>query len=327
MVKETSSMPNAGKDGPRTLLICSEDGEAYARLVRRARLPGLRVRVARDERQARALLPSARLLLADPGAVAAHLERGRALEWIQSTWAGVEELIEPCRRLGVPLTGVRGIFGPLIREYVMAYILAIERSLFPVREDQRRRRWLKRPYRGLEGLALGVLGLGSIGRDVAAAASFFGMRVRGLRRGGRPITGVPQVYAPGRMAAFLRGLDYLVACLPMTAETESLFDYRFFRRLGPRAVFINVGRGAQVVEEDLVRALRERRLRGAVLDVFRREPLPRTSPLWRLKDVYLTPHNAGESFPEQVAPIFIENFRRFMAGRPLLYRVDLRQGY
>lgn len=311
----------------RTLLICSDDAAEYARLVRRARLPGLRVRIAAGDRPPRALLGEAQILLAEPRRVAPSLHLAPRLEWVQSTWAGVEDLVGACRRRRVPLTGVKGIFGPLIREYVMAYVLAIERRLFEAREAQKRRRWRPRSCRGLEGLAMGVMGLGSIGREVARGAATFGMRVRGLSLRGRPAPGVERVYAPGRLREFLRGLDYLVACLPLTPRTDSIFDGRFFRLLGRHAVFINVGRGRQVVEEDLVRALRRRRLRGAVLDVFRREPLPRRSPLWGLPGAYLTPHDAAESFPEKVAPVFIENYRRFVAGRPLLHRMDLERGY
>jgi phosphoglycerate dehydrogenase-like enzyme len=311
----------------RTLIIASEDGNEYARLVRAARLPGLRLEVARGVRDLRARLPAAQILLADPARVAGALERGRALEWVQSTWAGVERLVEPCRRLRIPLTGVRGVFGPLISEYVMAYILAIERHLFETRADQARRAWRQRPYRSLAGLEIGVMGLGSIGRHVARTAAWFGMRVRGLSYSGRRVRGVERVYPRGRAAEFLRGLDYLVAALPMTAETESIFGARFFARLGRRAVFINVGRGGQVVEEELARALRRGRLRGAVLDVFRREPLPRASPLWSAPGLFLTPHNAAASFPRSVAPIFIENYRRFVAGKPLLHEVDLERGY
>lgn len=311
----------------RTVLIASGDAQAYARRVRAARLPRLRIEVARDRRDVLARLPSAQILLADPACVAEVLGCGRALEWVQSTWAGVERIVEPCRHLGVPLTGVRGIFGPLISEYVMAYILAIERHLFETRADQKRRVWRDRPYRSVAGLEVGLMGLGSIGRHVAATAASFGMRVRGLSYSGRRVPGVERIYPRRRMGEFLRGLDYLVAALPMTPETDSMFDARFFSRLGWRAVFINVGRGAQVVERDLALALRRGRLRGAVLDVFRREPLPRTSPLWGLPGLFITPHNAAVSFPESVAPIFIENYRRFVAGRPLLHKVDLERGY
>jgi phosphoglycerate dehydrogenase-like enzyme len=296
-------------------------------LVRAGRLPALRVRVARDERQTRTLLPSAELLLADPGRVASRLHTARRLRWVQSTWAGVEDLIAPCRRLGVPLTAARGMFGPLIRDYVLAYVLAIERRLFETRDDQRRRRWSRCACRGVYGLEIGVMGLGTIGREVARACRRLGMQVRGLSLRGSRVAGVPRVYPAGRLGDFLNGLDYLVAALPLTSRTRSMFNARFFRRLGPRAVFINVGRGGQVVEADLARALRRGELRGAVLDVFEREPLPRRSPLWRLPGLLLTPHNAAVSFPEQVAPLFIANYRRYIAGRPLLHRVDLERGY
>ncbi|MEE9219629.1 MAG: D-2-hydroxyacid dehydrogenase [Acidobacteriota bacterium] len=316
-----------GRSGTRTLLICSEEASAYARLVRAAGLPGLRIRIARGVRELRSGLRLAHLLLAEPHRVAPYLDRAPVLQWVQSTWAGVEQLIEPCRRLGVSLTGVRGIFGPPICEYVMAYVLAIERRLFEAKEDQRRRRWRPRPYRSLQGLTMGVMGMGSIGRQVADMAARFGMNVRGLRRRGGPVRGRASVYGLQRQKEFLRGLDYLVAALPLTPQTEALFERRFFRLLGKQTVFINVGRGAQMVEEDLIKALRAGRLRGAVLDVFQREPLASSSPLWRLPGVHLTPHNAAKSFPEQVAPIFIDNYRRFVRGRALRHRVDLDRGY
>ncbi|MCZ6779647.1 MAG: D-2-hydroxyacid dehydrogenase [Acidobacteria bacterium] len=310
----------------RTLLISSEDGPALARLIRAARLPGLRILRAASAGRFRVLLPRAHIVLGEPHRIVSHLTHASALEWVQSTWAGVERLVEPCRRMRLALTGVKEVFGPLISEYVMAYVLAIERGLFDMRARQIRRQWIDRPYRPLRGLEIGILGLGSIGVEVAATARCFGIRVRGLRRSGRPVRGVT-VFSPGRMTEFLRNLDYLVATLPMTPQTESFFDRRFFSRMDPRTVFINVGRGAQVVEEDLAAALRRHRLRGAVLDVFRKEPLPRTSPLWRLPGVYITPHNAAELFPEQIAPIFIENYRRYRAGRRLLHRINLRKGY
>jgi len=310
----------------RTLLIGSEDGPALARLIRAARLPGLRILRAANAGRFRVLLPRAQIVLGEPQRIASHLDHAPVIEWVQSTWAGIERLVEPCRRRRLVLTGVKRVFGSLISEYVMAYVLALERGLFDMRAQQLKGRWTARPYRPLRGLEIGILGLGSIGTEVAATARRFGIRVRGLRRSGRPVRGVA-VFAPAKMKQFLWNLDYLVATLPTTPQTESYFDRRFFSRMDPRTVFINVGRGAQVVEEDLAAALRRRSLRGAVLDVFRKEPLPRSSPLWRLPGVYITPHNAAESFPELIAPIFIENYRRYRAGRRLLHRIDLRKGY
>jgi phosphoglycerate dehydrogenase-like enzyme len=129
------------------------------------------------------------------------------------------------------------------------------------------------------------------------------------------------------LLAFAADLDYLVSTLPNTPATRKLVDAALLRALPSHAVFLNPGRGSVVDEDALAAALREGRLAGAVLDVFEEEPLPADHVFWRTPNLLITSHTAALSFPEDIAPVFIENYRRLLRGEPLLHRVDFDRGY
>ena len=183
------------------------------------------------------------------------------------------------------------------------------------------------PYRSLQGITIGICGLGSIGTHIAETAKHFGMRVLGYKNtlGSNPH--VEHVYTRGSLREFLEQLDYLVITLPNTPETKHLFDEEAFRTMKPECVLMNVGRGQVVVEAALIKALQENRLRAAVLDVFPQEPLPPDNPLWTLPNVLITPHNAATSFPKDIVPLFANNYRRFIDNKPLESVVDFERGY
>jgi phosphoglycerate dehydrogenase-like enzyme len=282
------------------------------------------------------------LVLGDPSLVSRALARLTSLRWVQSTWAGVEPLLEPSLRRDYVLTNARGVFGPLMSEYVFGYILAHERLMFAKWAAQQERRWDPTPPGRLRGRLIGLLGVGSIGAHLARTAKHFGMRVRGYTRTSAtcaeideyfhgPATGSGSSRSASGDGADLRrfaaDLDYLVSVMPNTAATRHLVDADLIAALPTRAVFINPGRGSVVDEAALARALTEGRLAGAVLDVFQTEPLPEDHPLWRTPNTIITSHTAALSFPEDIAPIFIENYRRLIAGQPLNYRVDFERGY
>jgi len=309
------------------LLILAPDAGDYAELVADADLGPIVVEVATEPAAARSSAGHCNLVLGVPALVAELLDDLPRRLWVQSTYAGVDALCRPGLRRDYTLTGVREVFGTLMREYVLGWILALERDLFAVRNDQQQGRWQPRPYRGLEGLTLGVCGLGSIGQAVARAGTALGMRVVGYRRSAAPCDAVEQVYSGEAFTAFLAEADYLVTVLPATVATDGLFDSAALAMMKPGAVLINVGRGRTVVEADLVTALRDGSLRAAVLDVFATEPLPSESPLWTLPNAYLTPHNAAISFPRDIFARFAANYRRYRAGESLHDVVDFARGY
>ncbi len=196
----------------------------------------------------------------------------------------------------------------------------------------------------LRGQTLGIIGYGSIGRELARLAKAFGMTILVTKRDARqtkdtgyvlPDTGDPDGDLPTRIypgeatRSMVAQCDYIVNTLPDTAKTHHLFNEEMFRTMKPSAFFINIGRGGTVNEKDLVRALKKGWIGGAGLDVFEEEPLPNESPLWQLDNVILTPHTSGFTslYDERATDLFAENLRRYLQGKPLLNLVNRETGY
>jgi phosphoglycerate dehydrogenase-like enzyme len=309
------------------LLILAADAAKYRALIESADLPLLEIRAAGDVADAQMAGTGCNIVLGDPPLVSEVLESIERLEWVQSSWAGVDQLCKSGLRRDYVLTGAKGIFGAPISEYVMSYLFALERRVFSMRSNQLEKRWLPLPYRPAREIKLGIIGLGSIGRHLARTAAHFGIQVSGLNHSGRPGENVERTYTADDLAAFLGPLDYVVFTLPDTPQTRHFVNADVLEMMKPSAVLMNVGRGSLIDEDDLIHALGEGVIGGAVLDVFTCEPLADDSPLWQLSNVYLTPHNAAVSFPEDIAGIFIENYRRFLQQQPLLHVVNFELGY
>ena len=248
------------------------------------------------------------------------------LKWIQSTSAGVEPLLDPALPRNYILTNARGVFGPLMSEYIFGYLLLYERYILKHLESQKENRWNGLPTGILRGKTIGLMGVGSIGAHVAGTAKYFGMTVRGFTRASEGCADV-DTYFHADLPAFATGLDYLINILPNTRETRQLIDASVLAALPAHALFLNVGRGSAVDESALAEALAQGRLRGAVLDVFKQEPLPPDHIFWRTPNLIITSHTAAPSFPKDIADIFIENYRRFARGEALKYQVDFERGY
>jgi phosphoglycerate dehydrogenase-like enzyme len=300
------------------LLILSRHGDTYRHLIEDARLSDLEL--TGDE-------SSCDIVFGEPSLIAPALARLTRVRWVQSTWAGVEPLLDRSLRRDYLLTNARGVFGALMSEYVFAYMLAHERRLLEKYRSQQERRWDPAPPGSLRGKQIGLLGVGTIGAALAKTAKHFGMRVNGFTRTSESSADVDAYFHGEDRTAFARDLDYLVCVAPNTAKTRRLVDAVFLAALPSRAVFINPGRGSVVDEAALADALRERRIAGAVLDVFEREPLAPDHVFWTLPNVRITSHTAALSFPPDIAPIFIDNYVRFTTGQPLRYQVDFAEEY
>lgn len=253
------------------------------------------------------------------------------LKWLHVGSAGVNYLpLAELRRRGIITTNSRGMHGDTIADHVMALILAWTRRL-PLRlRRQRQRRW-DRSCRAAElaGRTLGVIGLGGIGRKVAARAGAFEMTVLGTRRGGGAVPEADQTFGPDQLPQLLPRCDFLAVCCPLTPQTEGMIGVEELRALPRGAYVVNIARGPIINEEALILALREGHLAGAGLDVFAAEPLPEDSPLWDMENVIVTPHVAGQQSgrAEKVARRIIENLKRWHRGEPLRWVVDYDKGY
>lgn len=309
------------------LLILSRHANEYRELIQSANLPGLTITATQNPAEALKSAMDCELIFGEPSLLSQVIAEMRRLRWVQATWAGIEPLLAICREKNIILTNVRGVYGPLMSEYVFGYLLAIERRLLPRWQAQQERLWDDRPPGTLRGKILGLVGVGSIGAHLARIARCFGMRPYGLTRHSEDCPDVERYFHVREKLAFARELDYMVCTLPETAKTRALVDVRMLASLPPHAWLINVGRGSSVDEQALVVALTSGRLAGAVLDVFQEEPLPLDHPLWCTPNTFITAHIAARNYPPDIAALFIENYRRYAKGEAMIGLVNFEQGY
>jgi phosphoglycerate dehydrogenase-like enzyme len=264
--------------------------------------------------------------------VADILTRAPGLKWIQLFSAGAEYILTPeMLKSPVMITNTSGIHVAPISETVFAFILAFAKQTPRLLQNQAARKWESFVPASLEGRTLGIIGYGSIGQGVARLARAFGMKVVAMRRSGRraAVRNVERLYARSELPQLLSASDYIVVAVPSTPETRGLIGEKEFQMMKPGAFLVNIARGNILDEAALVRALEEKRLAGAGLDTFVKEPLPVNSPLWSLPNVFVTPHLSGLQ-SEQAAKafeIFRRNLERYLAGRRLINLVDKVKGY
>jgi phosphoglycerate dehydrogenase-like enzyme len=267
-----------------------------------------------------------------------QLKAARKLRWVHSPAAAVHQLIFPeMVASDVVLTNAREVHGPVVAEHAIALLLALAKRLPSAMRYQQQRlwgqeaMWQERPRpREVQGATLGLIGLGSIGREVATRAKALGMRVVAVREHPeKGNEGVDAVYGPSDLHPMLAEADYVVIAAPITSATQSLFDAARLAHMKPDAYLINVSRGQLVNEAALADALRQKKIAGAALDVFSVEPLPVDSPLWGLDNLLITPHTAAvtEKLWERHYQLMRENLRRYLAGEALLGVVDKTKGY
>ncbi|HEY2152759.1 MAG TPA: D-2-hydroxyacid dehydrogenase [Vicinamibacterales bacterium] len=310
-----------------SLLILTRRTDEYRRLIEAARLPELTLAATDDPVVARERAASYDVAFGEPSLLRLVLPQMTSLRWAQSTWAGVEPLLDPALRRDYVLTNARGVFGRLMSEYVFAYLLGHERRILEKYASQQERRWDTTRPGTLLDKRIGLLGVGSIGAVLARTAKHFGMIVHGYTRVSEECSDVDAYFHGDGLPAFASGLDYLVSVMPATAATRHLVDETLLRALPPRAVFVNPGRGGVVDETALMSALRDGRLAGAVLDVFQTEPLPPDHPLWSTPNVLITSHTAALNVPADIVEVFVDNYRRWASGKPLQHIVDFENGY
>lgn len=260
------------------------------------------------------------------------LARMPALRWVHIGQSGMDKL--PMAALagrGIWLTNSRGINAVAIAEYAMSMMLNVVRKSYVFYEQARAGRWdLETHLDEVCGKTLGIFGLGRVGRELAVRADAFGMRVLGADLGGGPVTGVERVYAPAQRLELLAQCDFAVLCMPLTPDTRHFIGAAELAAMKPSAWLMNVGRGPLVDETQLTRALEERRLAGAVLDVFEVEPLPAASPLWRMPNVYITPHIAGDhqaSYMPRMMGVLCGNLAVYPRFEEMENPVDTARGF
>lgn len=322
--------------------LCSSDGvwvlpEEQVEKLRRD-FPGVRFSTPRDPADVDRVIREADVVLGY-AAREDNFASARRLRWIQITAAGVGKrvLFPALVESDVILTNGRGLHSVAMAEHTIGVMLAFVRKLHLARDAQNRKRWIQddlwldpRPFGTLRGATLGIVGLGSIGREIAVRAQALGMRVIALRRHptSDPAPADAQ-WGPEKLGELVEASDWLVLSTPLTPETHSMIGPGELARMKPDAVLINLGRGKLVDESALISTLQAGRIAGAALDVFENEPLPESSPLWAMPNVIVTPHISGfgPRYWERAMELFAGNLRRYISGEPLQNVVDKHAGY
>ena len=288
------------------------------------------------------------------GAPPRDLARAPNLKWVQVHMAGVNGLHDHplYTDTALPVATASGVHAATIAEYAITMLLALAHRVPRMVEWQAKGVWPADKERWplfvpteVRGTTLGIVGYGSIGRELARiATTAFAMRVLACKRDPHrradtgywlPGTGDPEgtlpdeLFSPAHLETMLARSDVVVMCAPLTPDTERMISERQLRAMKPSAYFINVGRGATVDEEALARALAERRIAGAAIDVFAEEPPPAGHPFYALDNVIVSPHVSGflPSYDDKCADLFADNLRRYLEGAPLLNLVDRGRGY
>lgn len=264
------------------------------------------------------------------GMPAGLLPRFQKLRWAQAMTAGVEGwLALPDLPADLTLTCARGTHRESMPENIIGSIFYVSKPYAAAVAEQKNAKWVHRVAQPLNGKTLGILGIGEIGAEVARMAAAFGMRVIGTKRRVEPVPHVEEVMPAERTDEVLAQSDFVLLLLPATPETDNFIDAGKLAKMKPGAWLLNFGRGHLINDADLIAAVKAKTIAGALLDVFRQEPLPADHPFWGTEGIIVLPHIGGPH-PQRdriVARLFVENLGRFLDGKPLTQIVDRAAGY
>ncbi|WP_350580598.1 D-2-hydroxyacid dehydrogenase [Pseudomonas sp. HY2-MNA-CIBAN-0224] len=308
------------------VLIAEQDYSLYAQLLQQA-APELQVHTSGDSAQLAQLAADCPVWLGQPDLMATLLRQGHTPQWLQSTWAGITPLLAEGLGRDYRLSRAVGIFGQVMAEYVLTYMLGHEREVMARLVSQVERKWDNRTGQSLVGRKVLIVGAGDIGQTVAQFLQPFGVELYAIASSAREQAPFTEVATLNDLPRLVTQMDYVINLLPNTPETHDLYDAELFALFNPNAVFINAGRGVAVVDADLVEALRLGHLAGAIIDVCRQEPLPAKHPFWTAWGLLLTGHSSAPTSPPMMVQLFIDNLRAYQAGEPLRGEVDFARGY
>jgi phosphoglycerate dehydrogenase-like enzyme len=313
------------------VLLWTDGPTPYANAIAAAGLSG-RVTVdtlSRKDQPSDAQLTQTEALLAW-GAPPGLLPRMSHLRWAQALTAGVEGwLALPDLPSDLTLTCARGTHRESMPENILGSLFYLTKPYAAAVADQKQSKWTRRVATPLTGQTLGILGLGAVGQDVARLATALGMKVIGTKRNPTPLPGLAEVLPPEQTNEVLAQSDFVVLLLPATPQTENFINAERLSHMKPTAWLLNFGRGQLIDDTALIAAAGAKKIGGAILDVFRQEPLPATHPFWTSEGIIVLPHIGGghPKRDEVVARLFVDNLGRFLDGKPLRETVDRAAGY
>ncbi|XP_053998494.1 glyoxylate/hydroxypyruvate reductase A-like isoform X2 [Hylaeus anthracinus] len=294
--------------------------------------------VSKDQNDTLSELKCADIIVTDCDLFLPYMDKLPSLKWVQTTWAGIETFVSRLqnnKKSNYVITRFSDkAFGFAMSEYVTAHIFNFERDQRQQYEQQRNCNWEKSGkisnHRLICDLSVGILGLGNIGKSIGQKLKTFGATVWGITRTPlkEKLDYIDEHRTIESLPEMLTHCDYIVNVLPSTPNTIGLLNGNVLQNCKNRgSVFINIGRGTIINEVDLLNAIQQQWISGAILDVFEEEPLSKDSKLWSMPQVTISPHISGVTRPQDVGRLFAENYQRFIKGETLLNTVNLQEAY
>ena len=271
------------------------------------------------------------LLCRDKEINKALLPAMKNLKWIFNLGAGVDRLpFSTLKERGIRVANAPNISNDAMSDYAVGAMMMFSCNFMEMIQCQRKHFW--KPYvytKTLKGQTVLIVGAGKIGKSIASKAKFLGMTVLGIRRTKQQDYDFDYVGGTDEIRSLCSKADFVISTLPATDKTARYFDKTVFASMKQTAVFINISRGTVVCIQDLIDSLDSGVIRGAVLDAFENEPLPKDSPLWEAKNIVITPHSSGrtEGFVDTALEVFVENYRSYTQNGVLLNEINLDKGY
>lgn len=259
------------------------------------------------------------------------IKQGKNLKWVSALSAGVDYIpFGLLKEREIILTNGSGIHRTHMAEFAISMMIALSRNFNIVERNNRNKIWDNNLIQDeIFEKTVGILGLGSIGAEIAKYSKLLGMKVKGVKKNAVPVDYVDTVYGHNEMEKVFNESDFVINVLPLTEETDKIIDYRYLSKMKEDCCYINIGRGKTTNEEDLIKILKEKRIRGAALDVFYNEPLPQDSPLWDMDNVIITPHISGISrkYADKALDILLPNLIAYRDHKKMINVINLESGY
>ncbi|MEJ6950157.1 D-2-hydroxyacid dehydrogenase [Natronospora cellulosivora (SeqCode)] len=287
------------------------------------------------EKQKREIVDAEIVISGGDGIKLELLEKAEKLNWIQAWSAGLDSFnntatLNYLKEKGIKVTSTSGIHADPISEHVMGFLLNHSRRLYDFYELQKKQKWEWLTVNQLSGKTIAIIGIGSIGKEIAFKAKAFKMKTIAVKKNiNESLDHIDELYSNKELLQLLPRADYVVVTVPLTDETRAMFGEKEFKAMKESAFFVNIARGEVVDEKAMIRAFEDGEIDGAALDVFEEEPLNINSPLYSLENVYITPHISGAypDYNKNAIKIFKENLKRFNDGSDLLNLMDYAKGY
>jgi len=310
------------------VLILTRDQEEFKRDFDALNIPNLEFIAPKTEEEILLEIEDIEIIFWNPPIIKKYINKAKKVKWVQSSFAWIDALISDDLQDDYTLTNVKDVYGWIMSEYVFGYIFMFEKKILENIENQKDKIWDQYAYPTVRWKNIWVMWTGSIWKYIAKSGKTFWMNVSGLSQSWRDVDFFDRIYTSKDIEDFLSDIDYLVCVLPNTEDTYHIIDENFLKQMKSSTTLINVWRGDNINEKDLIEALSNWTIKRAVLDVFSIEPLPKDSLLWSMDNVFVTPHISGNTESgDEIINIFKDNYNRYISNKELKHQIDFNKWY